>query len=233
MRTFKELLDQLYEVQGVPFIELAEAHDIDWHDEPERNKWVSGQIVEAAMGKAADSRPQPDLTELSLEVKSIPIAEGLEPHEHTKVTMLNFQNVVDNEWDDSRVYHKVRSILFVPIVKYNKDRPDQWYIRSPFVWMPSTGVMEQMKTDYEEVRRRLRDGKVDEITASHPKRGGFCLHLIPNTAGRDSSDTTTYEVDGETYESKRRAWMLRKDLTHRILKENIKYRPPPIQDDQD
>lgn len=233
MRTFKALLDQLNAVQGVPFIELAEAHGIEWHDDPERNKWVTGKITEAALGKAADSLPEPDLTDLSLEVKSIPISDSLRPDEHTKITMLNFQDVVDRPWELSRVYHKVRSILFVPVVKHNKERPDQWYIRSPFVWMPSTQVAERMKQDYEEVRTRLRDGRYDELTATHPERGGFCLHLIPNTAGRDSSDTTTFEVDGTTYESKRRAWMLRKDLTEKVLRENIEYRPPGETDDQD
>lgn len=228
LRTFKGLLDRLNEVQGVPFKELAEAHEIDWHEEPERNKWVTGRIVEAALGLAADSAPRPDLTDLAVEIKSIPIGGdgGLRPHEHTKVTMLDFQDVLEEPWERSRAHHKLRNILFAPVVKHDKDRPDHWYIRSPFIWMPSLDALEQLKQDYLAVQELLEEGAVGEISGARPPKGQG-RYLLANTAGRDASDTTNYVLQGESIETKRRAWMLRKDFTERILEENIRYRPRP------
>ncbi len=171
-----------------------------------------------------DSRPEADLTDIGVEIKSIPIGgrRDLRPHEHTKITMLNFQDVAENEFENSRVYHKLRNILFVPIVKNDKDKPDEWYIRSPFIWMPSLDALKQLKTDYDAVRALIMEGRIDEVSGARPPKGQG-EHLLPNTAGRDSSDTMTYEVNGRTVEGKRRAWMLRKDFTEVVLRENVSY----------
>lgn len=225
LQTFKALLGRLNQVQGVPFRELAQAHAIEWHEEARRNKWLTGHIVEAALGMDPDTRPEADLTDLGVEIKSIPIGgrDDLRPHEHTKITMLNFQDVLENEFENSRVYHKLRNILFAPVVKHDKDRPDQWYIRSPFIWMPSLDALDQLKADYDAVRTVIIDGAVEDLSGAQPPKGQG-TYLLPNTAGRDSSDTTTYTIEGHEIETKKRAWMLRKDFTEQVLEENIRYR---------
>jgi DNA mismatch repair protein MutH len=224
LKTFKQLLDRLVDVQGVPFEELAKAHGIEWHEEPVRNKGLTGRIVETALGKEPDSRAEVDLTDLGVEVKSIPIKEELVPREHTKVTTLNFADVAAQRWENSTVFHKLRNILFVPIVKYDLERPDQWYIRSPFIWMPSIEAQRELNADYDAVRALIKAHRPDELTSRKPPEG-ICVSLIPNTGGRDSNDTVTFEIDGESFTVRRRSWMLRKDFTARILRENMEYQP--------
>lgn len=227
MRTFKELLERVNAVQGVPFAELATAHGVVWSAEPARNKGLAGRIVEAAMGIEANPRAEADLTYLGLEIKTIPIAEDLRVLERTKVTMLNFQDVHDQPFEGSTVEHKLRSIIFVPIVKFDLDRPERWYIRSPFIWFPSNAAYEQLKRDYEAVRGLLREGKVGELSSEHPPKGQG-VFLTPNTAGKDSKDMTAYYLDEQRTRkvpTKRRSWMLRKEFTSEIIRENIGYRP--------
>jgi DNA mismatch repair protein MutH len=225
IQTFKWLLDRLNEVQGVPFEEMARAHGITWDPEPKRNKGLAGKIVEAALGKKPDSASEPDLTYLGIEVKSIPIYRGLEPRENTKITMFNYGDVYDQEWEVSTAYHKLRNTLFVPIVKEDLERPDQWYIRSPFIWMPSLAAEKQLKQEYNEARKRVRNLAFDDLTSKSTGRDGFADWLVPNTAGRDSKDLTTFQINGVSYTSKRRAWMLKKAFTRKILLENVSYRP--------
>ena len=227
VRTFKELLERVNAVQGVPFAELAAAHEISWQTEPARNKGLAGRIVEASMGIEANPRAEADLTYLGLEIKTIPIAEDLKVLERTKVTMLNFQDVHDQPFEGSTVEHKLRSIIFVPIVKFELDRPDRWYIRSPFIWFPSNAAYEQLKRDYEEVRALLREGKVDALSSEKPPKGQG-VFLTPNTAGKDSRDMTAYYLDEPRTRkvlTKRRSWMLRKEFTTEVIRENVGYRP--------
>lgn len=226
MRTFKELLERVNAVQGVPFAELAAAHGITWSAEPARNKGLAGRIVEAAMGIEANPRAEADLTYLGLEIKTIPIGEDLKVLERTKVTMLNFQDVHDQPFEGSTVEHKLRSIIFVPIVKFDLEQPEHWYIRSPFIWFPSNAAYAQLKRDYEAVRALLQEGKVDSLSSERPPKGQG-VFLTPNTAGKDSRDMTAYYLDEsrtKRVQTKRRSWMLRKEFTTQIIRENIGYR---------
>jgi len=229
VRTFKELLERVAAVQGVPFAELAAAHGIQWSAEPSRNKGLAGRIVEAAMGLPANPRQEADLSHLGLEIKTVPVGPGLKVLEMTKITMLNFQDVADHPFEGSNVEHKLRSIIFVPVMKLEPDRPDQWYIRSPFIWFPSNAAYRQLKRDYESVREIIRAGDVERISSKRPPDGQG-VFMTANTAGRDSRDETSYFLEEERRRevvSKRRAWMLRKDFTAEILRENIAYTPLP------
>lgn len=179
------------------------------------------------MGIKQNPRPEADLTFLGLEIKTIPIGNDLSVLERTKINMLNFQDVVDHDFLGSNVEHKLRSIIFVPIVKIDLNRPEHWYIRSPFIWMPSVTVQAQFQRDYEEVRALLRDGRVNDVSSEKPPKGQG-VFLIASTAGKDSKDVTSYVVGERKYATKRRAWMLRKEFTAEIIRENIAYRPVPV-----
>src|SRR5207244_4028166 len=143
------------------------AHGIAWGPDPTKNKGIAGRIVEAAMGIEPNPRPEADLTWLGLEIKTIPIGEDLQVQEMTKVAMVNFQDVVEREWEQSSVARKLRSIMFVPIVKYD-DLPHRWYVRAPFLWMPSLAAQAQLKADYDAVRSLLLRGAVDDVSSAQP-----------------------------------------------------------------
>lgn len=222
MQTFKDLLDRLSVVQGVPFSELCQAHGITWYPEPKRNKGLAAKVVETVLEVKSNNRPEPDLTNLGLEIKTIPVTDDLKVMEHTKVTTLNFRDVQDQDWERSTVYHKLRSILFVPVVKYDKAAPERWYIRSPFVWMPSLSAEKQLRQDYEAVRELLKRKEYAKISSAEPPEGQG-VYMMANTGGMDSSDVTTVEGASGDEDVKRRAWMLRKTFTALVLRENIAY----------
>lgn len=209
------------DIQGVPFAELAKVHGVEWTGSPAHNKRMAGAVVEAALGLKPSSKPKPDIEPLNIEVKTIPLSDDLRVLEHTKVTSLNPQDVVRDAWEQSTAYQKLRSILFVPVVKYDLNDPSRWYIRSPFVWFPSTSEMEQFRKDYESVRTLLASGRPEDIHSAEPPEGQGEF-LIANTGGQ-SGETTKYEVGERTLVMKRRAWMLRKRFTRHVVENNISY----------
>lgn len=229
MRTFQDLLDRISAVQGVPFAELARAHGIEWSTIPSKNKSLAGDIAQVAMGVPRNSRPEPDLSYLGLELKTIPLGEDLRMLERTKLRSLNFQDTYDRVFEGSDIEHKLRSIIFAPIVKYDVEKPEHWYIRSPFIWMPSAEVYRQLKADYDQIRSMIQAGTPQALSSKRPPAGQGML-MIASTSGRDREDLTSYVHEAREIRTKRRAWMLRKEFTQRVVDENVRYRPRPAQD---
>lgn len=222
VRTFRELLDVVERVQGVPFNQLAKQLGVNVPEDPKKDKAFAGRVVEAAFGKTADNLKRADLHEMGIEIKTVPLGpDSLRPLENTKVGSLNPANTVERDWIGSDPYNKLRAVLFVPVVKYDTSFPLSWFIRAPFLWLPGVEELDHLGRDYEQVRQRLLSGNPDGITSKQPSSGGFCHTLIANTGGANSKDLVAFEVYGKEYRMKRRAWFLRKDFVQKILEENI------------
>ena len=207
-QTFKELTHRLDQVIGVPFAELGEYYHQPWKGDATHNKGWAGRLVDRLVGGDAGNAPEPDISSLGIEVKSIPIGKDARVLEPTKVTMLNYGNLADTEWPNSAPYHKLRSVLFVPIVKFDSARPDEWFIRRPFLWLPSEKVLARLGEDYESVRKLVLDGQFDRISSAIPPKGqGLSLHPKPSAANAQAR--STYIVRGVRYRLLPRAWMLR------------------------
>lgn len=223
MRTFRTLLTALDAIQGVPFAELAPAVGIalpSTPDEVKRSKQLAGDIVSAALGVAPNPRPTPDIEGLSTEIKTVPVDDDLVPLERTKLGALNYQDVVDDDWPSSKIHAKLRTTLFVAVVKYDTADPAHWFVRDGFIWLPSTDQLGQLAVDYEDIRAVVRARRGDELSSARPPKG-VGQHLTAGTSGRDARDTTTYAVDGHHITAKRRAWFLRKEFTTSLLRDNL------------
>lgn len=219
MKRFSDLLRVYTEIQGIPFRELAETLGYDISKDPKSMKSAAGDIAELVAGKKPDSLPQADLSEFDIEVKTVPLDLRGYPRENTKITALNYASLLTEEWATSHVYEKVRVVLFVPIVKEETNRPDSWYVRSPFIWMPSRDQLGVMREDWETIQEMVQSG--EQLAASVGQ------YLIANTSGQGRGrDARTYQLaDGRTIEVKTRAFFLRKSFVAEILKANIQFRP--------
>ncbi len=223
MKTFGELQSRLAILQGVRFEELAEAHAVEWPENIRAAKGTAGRLVEIVLGMTdPDNRPAADLSDLGLEIKTVPLRHGLRPLEDTKVTSLNYADVCAQTWSRSTVAKKLRAVLFVPVVKPSNDEPGDWYIRSPFIWIPSERALDGFRTDYREIRRFVRRSP-GSISSAKPPRGQG-NSLTARTAGRNSQDVVDYECEQHVFTEKRRAWFLRRTFVGSVLEENIRYR---------
>src|SRR5688572_21815869 len=66
-----------------------------------RAKGWQGQIVEAALGAAGGSRPEPDFAALGVELKTIPVGRDGAPRESTFVCTAPVEGAIDPIWETS------------------------------------------------------------------------------------------------------------------------------------
>lgn len=219
--TFKELSHRLDQIVGVPFAELGEYYHQPWKGDATHNKGWAGRLVDRLVGGDVGNAPEADISSLGIEVKTIPIGLGAKVLEPTKVTMLNYGDLFDTAWPASTAYHKLRAVLFVPIVKFNAAQPNEWFIRRPFLWLPSERILRQLEADYNSVRQLVVSRRFDQISSAKPPKGqGIALH--PKPSAQNAQVRRTYTVDGTDYRLLPRAWMLRESFTQPIVSESLR-----------
>jgi DNA mismatch repair protein MutH len=208
MNSYNEVRQALDPVVGVPFRELSKLLGITFPADPRRRRQAGGDLVEALLEIAKNSIPKPDLVRLGTEVKTIPLNTLSRPREWTKITSFN-ADATKNEKDFRRssVYGKLRSILFVPVMKVDNAKPDFWYLRPPFLWLPTDDQLARFEVDYDFFRGAVIKSDWARLSA----RFGQCLTL--NT----SSDKTA----GVGAENKGRAWWLKANVTREICDQNL------------
>ncbi len=220
-QTVKELLHRLDQMVGVPFGELGAYYHRPWKGDATHNKGWAGRLVNDLVGSDVGNAPEPDISSLGIEVKTIPVGKHLKVLEPTKVTQLNYSDLAKTDWSESAPYHKLRAVLFVPIVKFNPRQPDEWYIRRPFLWLPSESTLKDLKRDYDEVRTLVQSREFARISSAIPPKGqGVALH--PKPSATNAAARANYNIDGETFRLLPRAWMLRQSFTQPIVEENLK-----------
>ena len=221
VRTYKELAHRLDQIVGVPFAELSKFYSKTWKGSPSQNKGWGGNMIDFLVGGDEGNASRPDISSLGIEVKSIPIDASTRVLQPTKVTALNYRDILIEDWWRSNAFHKLRAVLFVPIVKGDAKKPDDWYIRRPFLWLPSTETLSRLESDYDTVRSLVRSGRFEDISSAKPPKGqGVALHPKPSAA--DSSKRTKVLVAGTEYKVMPRAWMLRESFTEPIVRENLR-----------
>jgi DNA mismatch repair protein MutH len=207
--TYERIRAGLAGFVGVPFADLTETLGVDGIDRPAaRRKGFAGHMVEAMLGIARNSLPDPDLDAIGAEVKSIPLWPDGRPRENTKVTSLTLRYVAgDADFFTSHLYRKLRAVLFLPIQKNDNTRPHEWYLRPPFLWLPSTEQLDVIRREHAMYVEAIQAERWDMLSLEHGR------YLGVNTSGRLSRDIAR--------EDKSYAWWLKKDLTTSILRDNL------------
>jgi len=208
MNSYNEVRQALDPVVGVPFKDLAPALGIDLPRDARRRKGAGGQIAETLLEIARNSIPKPDLIRLGTEVKTISLNTRSTPREWTKISAFNLRTTQkERDFLRSTPYKKLRSILFVPIMKADNDSPDFWYLRAPFLWLPTEEQLAALEADY----IRIQEAAVTEDWTKLAGRSGRYLTL-------NTSDSKTA---GKAQSEKRRAWWLTKDVTREVCEQNL------------
>ena len=80
------------------------------------NKGIAGQVLEAIIGNAPNSDPNPDVKNINVELKVLPlrkISNKIQPKERSKLKSINYNKIVDEEWKTAEVKKKIEKILFL------------------------------------------------------------------------------------------------------------------------
>ncbi|WP_434930285.1 DNA mismatch repair endonuclease MutH [Shewanella sp. HL-SH5] len=212
-QSLTELMQRAQEIAGVSLADIALENGINVPQDLKRDKGWVGQLIEMELGAIAGSKPEPDFIHLGVELKTIPIDHKGKPLETTYVTVAPLTDIHGLTWEQSVVFHKLQSVLWVPIEGERHIPVGQRRVGTPLLWSPSRSEMALLKQDWEEIMEKIALGQVEKITARH----GEVLQLRPKAA---NSQTLTESIgpDGAIQLSNPRGFYLKIPFTQQILK---------------
>ena len=124
-------------LEGRTFASLAADAGVEVPPDLRRAKGWLGQVVEAALGAAGGSRPEPDFCALGVELKTLPVAADGAPRESTYVCTAPTEGVFDPTWEDSHVRRKLANILWVELRGERSTAPGERTIGRARLWSPT------------------------------------------------------------------------------------------------
>ena len=215
-QTIEELMQRANSMAGLTLGQVADSHGFTTPVDLKRDKGWVGQLIEYELGALAGSRPEQDFLHLGVELKTIPIDDKGKPIETTYVTVAPLVGIQGLTWEKSIVYHKLQTVLWVP-VQGNRNIPvAQRQIGTPILWSPTPDELALLKQDWEEIMEFIAMGQVQELTARH----GEVLQLRPKGAN-SRSVTQSIGKDGSKRLTNPRGFYLKIPFTQSILKRSF------------
>jgi DNA mismatch repair protein MutH len=210
--TEAELLERARAVAGLTLGQLARSRGLPVPADLRRAKgWVGG-MFEALLGATASSRAQPDFEGLGVELKTLPVTLQGMPVETTFVCTIPLSRMASVEWRESRVYRKLRRVLWVPVEGTRSTPVDARRIGTALLWSPSPEEELDLRFDWEELAGMIGGGRVEDIT------GHLGRYLQVRPKARDGSARRRGTGEGDAMLSTLpRGFYLRTRFTARIL----------------
>lgn len=209
-----ELLDRASQLAGRSLAETAKNLGLALPDLT-RHKGFVGQLIEAALGASAGSRPVPDFERLGVELKTVPVDARGEPTESMFVCTVPLQSLAAAEWQASRTAKKLSRVLIVPVEADKSIAPADRRFGSAVLWRPSPSQRAQLQTDWEGFAQLIAAGFPESIDA----RRGEVLQMRPKGA-RATEHTFATDAFGEPSEIQRKGFYLRRAFVREILAES-------------
>lgn len=210
-----ELLERADRIAGRTLGELAGEHGFEVPEDFCRAKGWVGRLIEACLGATAGNRAAPDFERLQIELKTLPIgADGL-PRETTYVCRVPLSEVEELTWETSRVYKKLRRVMWVPVAAVAEMPIAQRPVGQALLWEAKGKLGEALERDWNEHNETIRLGFIEDLTASE----GQYLQIRPKAA-HSGKLTWAPGRDGGSILTLPRGYYLRRDFTSEILRQN-------------
>ena len=125
-----------------------------------------------------NSKSKPDFEEVKLELKSTPIKKlkrgGFSPKERLVLNIINYNEIINETWEDSHFLQKNEFILFV-IYLYEHDKFFLDYlIKYVTLWKLENEDREIIRQDWEKIVNKIKAGKAHELSEGDTFYLGAC-----------------------------------------------------------
>jgi DNA mismatch repair protein MutH len=143
------------------------------------NKGNLGGLIEAHFFELPPSTRGIDFPDAGLELKTTGLvkkADGsFRAKERLVLTMINYLNIVDEDWGNSVFFLKCRLMLIL-FYLYEKGVPsfDQKFVLDPILYRISEHDEAVIRRDWEFIREKVREGKAHEISEGDTYYLGAC-----------------------------------------------------------
>ena len=144
-----------------------------------KNKGDLGGLIEAHFFELPPSTRGIDFPEAGLELKTTGLLRksdgSYRAKERLVLTMINYVNIVDEEWETSVFFLKCRLMLIL-FYLYDREVPsvDQRFVLSPILYKMFENDEAVIKRDWEYIREKVREGKAHELSEGDTYYLGAC-----------------------------------------------------------
>ncbi len=176
--TEAELLARARDLCGLTAGDLARRMGVALNTDPVRAKGKVGELMELALGATAGNLDQPDFPGLGVELKTVSM-DGLgRVRESTFVCTLDLEQVEREEWGESRVWRKLRRVLWFPVEAAPGEAPGTRRLGRALLWSPTPAQEAGLRADWEALTGAIAVGGIEEISAHM----GEALQIRPKAA---------------------------------------------------
>lgn len=215
-KTLAELVAGANYMAGLTVGQLASLLGFEVPPDLRRAKGFVGGLVERALGATAASRAEPDFPDLGVELKTLPVDAAGHCLESTFVCTAEVGDSADVEWEGSRLWKKMRHVLWVPVEGTRTLPVAERRIGAPFFWQPGGDEEAALRADWELLVSLMARGQFDSLSAHL----GRHLQLRPKAA-RGSSRRRAFDEDGARSLEQPKGFYLRARFTEGLLRRHL------------
>src|SRR3990167_7850018 len=156
---------------GKDLRKLAKDFKITTYETGKQNKGWKGLILERLAGLQNNISKAPN--GLSYELKSVSfryVKDKLVPKETMAITMINPQELKDQEFFKSHVWAKLKSIVFCAVIWYGKNSEKAELLKVTSLDFSETDeLIQEIKADYDFIREKLIKHGFESLTGKDGK----------------------------------------------------------------
>jgi DNA mismatch repair protein MutH len=203
-------------VAGLSLGELAAALGQATPVDLRRAKGFVGGLLERALGATAGSRAEPDFPELGVELKTLPVDPTGHSLESTFVCNAEVDDIKGVEWEHSRLWKKIRCVLWVPVEGTRSVPVHERRIGGAFLWQPNPEEQALLRADWELLVSLMARGEFDSLSGHL----GRHLQLRPKGA-KGTSRRRAFDEDGARSLEQPKGFYLRARFTEALLQQYL------------
>lgn len=177
----KQAIEKLRKLIGKDLVLLAKKFDVTIWRGDKKNKGWAGHVIERYLGLPINSAQSPNFG--SWELKLVPLktlmSGKIVVKETMAITMIDPYNVLNTPFEKSHLLSKLRKAVVCARLFESKDEKRSVLISVNAFDLSDTEIYEQVKADYNEVRRCIKKkgfecltGKMGELVQPRTKGAG-------------------------------------------------------------
>jgi len=174
----RELMERARAIAGLSLGELGGRLGSPAPRDARRAKGWAGNLLEAALGATASSRPVPDFERIGVELKTVPVDGGGRPRESTYVCTVPLAGEGGVSWERSNVRRKLARVLWVPLAGATGRPLAARRVGTALLWSPSPEEEAGLRADWEELMDKICLGRLEQLSA----HDGTWLQVRPKAA---------------------------------------------------
>jgi DNA mismatch repair protein MutH len=176
------------------------------------DKGLYARVARTILGIRKKDQKIYEFDAADVQVKTIRIEPNGVAKEEMSFRAIRYNEITDEEWEDSELYQILTSKFFFVIYKHN-NKEDPYTLAQVKIWNMPESDLDIAKGGWEDTKQKIIDGNYNDFIKIRDRR---IIHV--RTHGRDSSDLM--ETPQGTWQTKRSFWLNKRYVAKHIHNHN-------------